>query len=552
MGDSGCRATLLSPLDQLAPRSYARVFLVFQVSDALYHTAVQHMNNGLRQLARLVPYIKGNVSKQIDNGNRLALLWFNDPIPPRLAVPTANPASLPSFRRLESTNAPAHHFQNAFTSISVVPFDIGSPVFMASHIQLNGGMIISLCVHHGVMDDNGVAELVQLWASCCRGEAESEADPIEPLGRTRALEDASGLHELPKNPSISALVSTHPEYAMKNATSLSQPLPNPIPRSTSKIFTFSTIKLGQVINVLRSASNPDIDPNVLTINNILAALLWSYVTRVRLTRKRRTWQSDSSLPATSKLGSIVDGRTVLGDEFSAGRFFGNTSLNALCEAELTTLESASKFQCYRADASGPLIPDGSDPWVTYNFGSVIESLAAAAERVTKRHVAELLQLCDKVTDIENIRPAWQSFHTMDLALMTWLDQGIYEADFGGEVGKPKFVRVPYAEADGLVIVLPRRTGEEDEFIDVAMFLNVEDIKSLDEDEAWRSWYGEGIGNPDWTDKQAPVPIPARHASPVHRVQIADPKLTPNGALQEPTNFVFLPPQLAGPPPANTS
>ena len=65
---------------------------------------------------------------------------------------------------------------------------------------------------------------------------------------------------------------------------------------------------------------------------------------------------------------------------------------------------------------------------------------------------------------------------------------MYNADFGGELGKPRCVRVPDVPRDGLVIVLPRRRELKDEAIEVAVYLRRDDAERLDALEAWRSWY----------------------------------------------------------------
>ena len=64
--------------------------------------------------------------------------------------------------------------------------------------------------------------------------------------------------------------------------------------------------------------------------------------------------------------------------------------------------------------------------------------------------------------------------------------GLYETDFR-DVGRPRFMGIPYVPADGLVVILPRRRGGVEEQIEVTVMLREDDMEGLRESELWRSW-----------------------------------------------------------------
>ncbi len=63
---------------------------------------------------------------------------------------------------------------------------------------------------------------------------------------------------------------------------------------------------------------------------------------------------------------------------------------------------------------------------------------------------------------------------------------MYSIDFGPHFGLPDFVRVPYVEVDGLIIVLPRRRTSTPETIEVVVMLRQDDTAALEHNEMWRS------------------------------------------------------------------
>lgn len=54
---------------------------------------------------------------------------------------------------------------------------------------------------------------------------------------------------------------------------------------------------------------------------------------------------------------------------------------------------------------------------------------------------------------------WDLFGSRDLTITSWAGLGFYGMDFGRDLGSWSFVGIPYTEADGVGLVLPRRSDK---------------------------------------------------------------------------------------------
>jgi len=469
------KTTTLSPIDQLMPKTYTRIFLVLKTLDHL--KAVDSLSAGLAALATRLPYLRGRISSTpAVDGSRLVITWSEaDDAPLRLSeIPPA--ADTPSLDEIERTDAALHHFTDGLAPVRVLPAETAAPVFAASYTPIAGGLILCYCVHHAAMDGAGVADLAGLWAACTRGEVDSVvADADEPLRRLERLQEgvAATAERGESGPplSFSDLMARHPQYRLLSTSAAPNPPAPPPPASTSHIFRFSAAKLSHLRAALAGASGSSRDG--LTLNNLLGALLWSCVTRVRLARRGAAVR-----PSSSRLGFAVDGRRHLGSGFAPCRFLGNVNMYAVADAAVPVLETASTL--------------ASDQWVPEAASALAEvagRIAAAAARVTAASVGEVLALVGRAPDVADLAPGWRSFHGTDLTMTSWANQGLYGVDFGGAAGgRPQFVRVPLAQFDGLCIVLPRRRDGEGEKIEVVCFLARDDLAALKGDEVWMTWF----------------------------------------------------------------
>jgi len=481
--------------------TYTRIFLVFETENSA--AAARRLGEGLKFLHHRLPYLGGNVSTDDDAGkqpkHQQTIRWcepydedvggakYTDIRPPAVARwrEIRPVTALPSIQQLKDTDAPLHHFTNELSPLGVmVPYSDG-PVFAASYTRLDGGLVVCFCVHHLVMDGGGTAELAAMWARlCCDGNAELEADPKEPLTRLERLLHATEIgagksQAWVRDMSLDDLMARHPEYRLASqsrAPAWPTP-PSDLPASTSEIISFSTAKLAEARDALQEHLSV---PSELSINSVLSSIIWSCVTRVRLQRQNE-WDAAAGGQRSdfkAKLGFAVNARRKLGDGFLGSKYLGNVNLYGLAPVDLGTLTGASLFDHYQMSAASE----------RKAICTVIDAIAAAVNRIDNRHIGEVLALVDKLPDMEDMLPGWNSFHSVDFAMTSWANQNFYEMDFGDMIGgKPLFVRVPHVQFDGLAITLPRRRNGSSERIEVVIFLNAKDLEALKADSVWNSW-----------------------------------------------------------------
>jgi hypothetical protein len=450
------------------PLTYTRIFLVFAVQHL--DAAVESLSDGLSSLVTRLPYLRGHVSEVPEKGNRLAISWCpTDDEEPELGK-IQPPVDMPTYDELRNTGAPLHHFANVLSPLEVMTPKTKAPVFATSYSPIDGGLILCICVHHAVMDGGGLADLGGLWARLSsNNEAGIEAEADEPLHRLSRLQRAVGDYEV--SFTFDDLISRHPQHQLLSKSPAAE-LPQPLPKSMSKIFSFDAAKLSRAKDMLR-----DIVPvQKLSVNNILCGLLWSCITRVRL--NRRVEGGSIHLPdEISRLGFAVNGRNRLGERFIGERYLGNVNMFGLSKHPLSILETASQFSSDNA----------SDEEARASLGAVIDGIGGAIAHITTKHIAEVISLVEQAPNIRDVSFGWRSFHSLDLSATSWANQGFYEFDFGQHVGKPSFVRVPCVQFDGMFTVLPRKrdVGEK---IEVVIFLNEKDIETLEHDPALESWF----------------------------------------------------------------
>jgi hypothetical protein len=221
-------------------------------------------------------------------------------------------------------------------------------VFDATYIPIEGGLVINMCVHHGVMDGRGPATLTEMWAEFTRldgqGDISTETetamvtvtklpDPDELLTREARLIASSGRH------------SEHAELSMEDFSrrfekdhAFGQDLMALLsltaegPKCASRIFSFSASKLEVFKKQL--AKSTDLE-YAITTNSILCAVIWSAITRICLSQRSR--------PPTdaSRFSLAVDGRRRLGALINEpGPYLGNVVLISSVDVSLDLLENA--------------------------------------------------------------------------------------------------------------------------------------------------------------------------------------------------------------------
>ncbi|KAI1119924.1 trichothecene 8-O-acetyltransferase [Nemania abortiva] len=475
------KRALISPLDRLNSLVYLHWSLVLQTQNL--DEAVRRLTIGLSHVASAVPYLKGHVSYPADaneNGvsltTRLMVSWGSGDrdLTFREHRVANNPHDVATMKR---EGAPAHFFP---TEIAAMPLfvDVSShepqPVFDATFTPIDGGLVLNMCVHHGIMDGRGLATLTEMWANFTRIEGGDELntclskrlpDPDEPLTRTARLVAAAGGDKTDGCDNFEQLQRRfEKDHAFGQDLMALLSLTAAGPKCGSRIFTFSSSGLQCAI----------------TTNSILSAVIWSSITRIRLLRR------EQRPPTTvSRFSLAVDGRRRLGPLIDEpGPYLGNVVLISSVDVPLDVLEPAGTAN---NQANVALL------------APIVEAVASAGSRITADHISGLMSTLQHVQDTNDVGPGWLSSHQINFMSSSWANLLLYGCDFGSQFlddttgngrGTPVFVRYPYAEYnDGNIVVLPRRrklTGEDEGF-EVYVMLDEIDLETLAGDVGFRSW-----------------------------------------------------------------
>ncbi|TGJ83721.1 hypothetical protein E0Z10_g5032 [Xylaria hypoxylon] len=488
------KSAFISPLDRLNSLVYLHWSLVLHARDQ--KKAIQCLTKGLSRVAEAVPYLRGRVCYPGDvnkNGasltTRLVVSWGPDD--PDLSLREHRLGNkLPGLEIMKEQGAPAHFFPTDIISLPLF-VDISSrqpqPVFEATYILINGGLVLNMCVHHGVMDGRGQATLAEMWATFTRIENESEAkillagklpDPSEPLTRTARLIAAAGETKVAEALGLQKLQRRYEtDHAFGQDLTALLSLTAAGPKCASRIFTFSVAKMQHAKDELVRSGGLDC---AVTTNSILNAVIWSSITRIRLSRRE-----ERPPTSVSRFSLAVDGRRRLGPIIDEpGPYLGNVVLISSVDVPLDVLEASGQSNSHTlADSLGP----------------IVQAIAHAGARITEDHIGGLLSVLQQVQDTSDVGPGWLSPHRVNFMASSWANLPLYECDFGPAFsedsagygpGTPVFVRYPYAEYnDGNIVVLPRRRtpAGEDEALEVYVMLAEDDLQALSEDAVFRGW-----------------------------------------------------------------
>lgn len=459
----------LTPLDMLMPRTYIAALLTFKTTESV-STITQPLQRGLDRLCKQLPWLSGHVLPTNVAPSRKPGIEVRWEANGHLPV-VANRGSVSA--RYESLSAAGMPPTSIPEDVWPVPsmiddalFPTGAPVLAASVFQFSDGHGVGLCVcmHHNAVDATGFAEVLRLWAQNL-SEAPAFCSPTMGEGRVNRLSRALApdLNTAPAVP-LNALIASHPEFSTSPPA-----LPTSFDPCTCRLFNISLRQINAVKE--RIAEHTLAKPST---NSVLCALLWSAITRVREQR------NPALASETSQLVTAIDGRRQLGKDFSSPEtpYLGNIVTYALARQAVASLSTSVQSDLGRA------------------LASLCDSIAQAqsAARDSFRHVSEAYNLADRIDDYKKIFPGWDLFGSRDLTITSWANLDMYSLDFGPQLNKPHFVRVRAAQADGVGLILPRRsasgaTGVPGEVLDVMLMLRKDDMDALEQDTMWK-----GLGN----------------------------------------------------------
>lgn len=456
MGDSTC-AEKLAPLDLSMPRTYIRVLLVFEQTGSMLQTT-QNFQHGLDKLAKQVYWISGQIFPILspESAFSLGIRWDSNNAPTLVDKGFIKT----SYRWASSHGMPAEAIPSDIWPVpSVIDdtlFAAGAPVFAASMFHFaDEGVGLCVCLHHNAVDATGFSEILRLWSR-------NITDPgfifsCSPQSRSERLSEALSF-DLQKTSSMPPedIFTRHPEYSRTPPA-----LPESFPSCRSKLFAISIHWIDILKELMRKYTS-----TTLTTNTVICALIWTAVTRVRI-------KSDPSLETKKvRLATAVNGRQRISETFSTttSPFLGNAVFYSLSSLPAGTLA-------------------GSDEAPVRSLAKICDQITQSQSPsvINSRHIAEVYHLVDLMEDCtKSLFVGWDLFRSRDLTITSWADLDLYGIDFGGGIGKAKYVRLPSMEADGVALILPRQRAVPQEVLEIIVMLRSEHMDSLESDLMWQT------------------------------------------------------------------
>ncbi|GAT18650.1 hypothetical protein RIB2604_00101440 [Aspergillus luchuensis] len=447
-------ADQLTPLDLPMPRTYIRILFVFPTANPSPQIT-QELQRGLEKLSKQVPWVAGHVfhTTSANQKTSLEIRYHSD----TTAILEDKGQITASYANLSSQNMPMEAIPpNVPKPVGNIPSETGDRVFAASFFRFaDHGAGLCFCLHHNAVDVTGFAGVVRLWAKnvvqpsqtdpCCLSQGSG--------GRLVRLSEALA-PDLQEISSLSSdhLLALHPQHSTQPPV-----LPDTFPPCMSKPFKIPL----HWINVLKELLQKYTQRR-LTTNVILCALIWTSVTRVRAQRNPALKVQTSRLVTAVNCRSRIMGdlNSVPGDQ----QYLGNVVLYAMTSFPAANLATADE-----------------DPIRSLATICDCISNSQSSSTINSRHIAETYRLVDSMEDYRSLYAGWDLFGSRDFTITSWADLDLYDLDFGPLLGKPEFVRLPYMEADGVAIILPRRRSGPDEILQVMVMLRCDDMESLEGD-----------------------------------------------------------------------
>jgi hypothetical protein len=335
---------------------------------------------------------------------------------------------------------PAYGFANFY------PEDVVKPVTIVQANFIKGGLLLTICTHHNVMDANGNEQFIRQFASLCRGEKLSEekirignsdqntiVPPLKPGQEIDPLER----YRCPS--SLGATISWPPP-----------------PGHLWKCFRFSKFSVAALKTEASRLCSSNSDVSYISSNDAVTAFIWT-----RLMAARSAWLPKDS---STTLIRAVNGRRRLETPIPAS-YMGHS---ILCCNTTIPLQAA----------------------IEGSLSSAAIKLRRTLLEVNDHQVRSFFHLMQTEKDKTTIAYGAKMNPITDIMITSFTAQKLYETSFGEVLGLPEIIRRPMLpDATGLFYLMPMsRKGD----IDLIAGVTEDDFKEIMKDAKWLK-YTEFIG-----------------------------------------------------------
>lgn len=431
------RNELLSPIDWVMPRSYISQILCFSTSSP---QVPQILKDGLAATLVDVPYLACEIVEARSPKGSVMLAEtsqsLNDLFQIKDLSATTDYCSLKSAHFSPLSLDKLDVFHANLNVLGIGPL----PVFRATVSLVRNGHLLCVSVHHSTTDITGFGALLKIWASHCRtGSSESVHFANIWLEREKLL-------FTPTEPPARCPAFLHIRNDLQTRQ---KPDGSGVDDMESLIFNFQRQKL-QSLKADLTRYLPH-ETTWVSKGDIVTAILWGAIGFAEFQYHARFGQGITPFEKGERSIRIPVNfrsryRPPLPKDY-IGAAFG-VSLATAKESDLRHIATAAD---------------------NVLFLSALARVAAVIRRainlVDGENMRSVVQYLAAQKDLRNIE---LGPHNNSPSIVSWADEGIYDLDWGCEIGNCDAVRLPSLKNKRWPIVLPRRQNG-----DLEVFLRLE-------------------------------------------------------------------------------
>lgn len=470
----------LTPLDHIIPPCYVRFFLGFPVKDVA--TALAQLQSGTALLIEQLPFLAGDLAPSETPGARKGLLGIRPSGPNSLDSGILSVKAHDSLLH-EGTTTASHTEQRGTADESYLPLpffpEVGKPVpiFRLQINTMRDGIILGFVFHHGAVDATGLGVVIQQLADCCReggtsndlsGQIRTGVDQQnaarEQLTSSRAdpSERLDHRAEFPVVASLPADMETIKQILMQTANEMS----TRYFRLSSKVVDELKQRCNQALAVRRPHEKAWVSSN-----DIVVSLLWMCLNRSR-------YSGDGPSPTASEICMAVNVRGRVQPPLPA-TYIGNGIVLLRRSIDMQTFLCPQEKSSIVGLCKEPQ-KDEFKPW-QLAICEIASTIRRGLNCMSDTYVRSVNSYLGDVEDLSTL-----SFSQSDFHMSSWREIGVYQADFGGELGYPADMRVPDGMIDGQFYILPKRK-QEDAFWEVHVTIHRDTMATLCADKLWSAY-----------------------------------------------------------------
>ena len=447
----------LSPLDHLAIRVHVPKLLYFKTPKQDPWEISKTLRDALDKTLAILPIFAGTLHYE-DGAARKGTLTVQGPWrDASTIILTSDHGTRYDYEDLEARQFPPDGINWEATARTVYA---SSPIpVLLVHVNIIvGGVVLFVGVHHCVVDEIGIVNLLRVWSTFCGG------------GDGAALVKEEWFDRLPlKYGRGWGRPEDHPQYTIapeenQEDAPLLDTISLFVPKETvqTAILFFSDAALAALkCRVLESIVSSQqqiggrLPPEWVSTNDALCAFLWASVSAARLSADPSPKSDDMS---TFRM--TMDFRLRMEPPISA-EYCGNLVMTAFANAKISSIAKKVSKTVETADPStAGVAPDSVElvePSSRSDLATAALTIRASYNSITSNTVYDVIEMVNNISNLHRCKPTggYES-HNAHLAITSWARQPYYDMNWGPVLGgRCRRLRGRNAKTDGCMAIFPR-------------------------------------------------------------------------------------------------